>query len=147
MYSVHEPSDKDNEQYEEQGSLNDLPDHPRNPTHGASMYEHLRKFVIGGSCATGVAVLYFLSGWGFGWIPGIESPFARASDVSELTKDVSKLYIMQLGQTIRALQDDLCAATRYEERRRIEDQLDEKQLEYQQRTRQGRYPDRPCPRG
>lgn len=108
-------------------------------------WDLLRKHIFAGSCCTGVAVLYALSSWDHGWIPGLESQFALASDlrksnqeITSMKSDVNELYILSIARAIRDLQDEMCEGWT----RSKADRLDELQYKYQARTGI-RYPDRP----
>lgn len=69
----------------------------------------LKRFLFTGSCCAGVAVLYVLSAWDHGWIPGFESSFAKASEVEVYKTDMGEMIIRSLAREIRDLSDDNCA--------------------------------------
>lgn len=60
----------------------------------------LRKPLLTGSCC---ALLYVVTAWDHGWLPGIKSPFAAANLVDEM-------YVLSLASSIRDLSADNCVA-------------------------------------
>jgi hypothetical protein len=104
----------------------------------------LKRLIVAGSCCTGVAALYVLSSWDHGWIPGVESPFAQASEFKKLKlenesmkSDLKEMYVLDIARAIRDLQAELCEGwTRSKAER-----LDELQYKYAARTG-SRYPER-----
>lgn len=106
----------------------------------------LKRLIVTGSCCTSVAVLYVFSSWDHGWIPGLESTFARASDLQKLAQehaaiksDVAELYILSIARAIRDVQDDMCVAPSMAKA----EQLEVLQYKYMARTG-GRYPHMVC---
>lgn len=106
----------------------------------------LKRLLVAGSCCTSVAVLYVFSSWDHGWIPGLESTFARASDLQKLSheyvalkSDVAELYILAIARAIRDLQSDICIAPSMAKA----EQLEALQYKYRDRTG-GRYPHIGC---
>lgn len=99
----------------------------------------LRKLLFTGSCCVGVAVLYMLSAWDHGWVPGFSSSFAAASEVQNLKSDVEEMYLMSLSSAIRDLSTDNCTA----QSRALDDQINVLRLKYRARTG-GEYPHSDC---
>lgn len=106
----------------------------------------LKRLIVAGSCCTGVAALYVLTSWDHGWIPGIESQFALASDLrksnqemTSMKSDVNELYILSIARAIRDLQDEMCEGWT----RSKADRLEELQYKYERRTG-SRYPHTGC---
>lgn len=106
----------------------------------------LKRLIVTGSCCTSVAVLYVFSSWDHGWIPGLESTFARANDLEHLERehaalksDLAELYILSIARAIRDLQSDICVAPSMAKA----EQLEALQYKYQARTG-GRYPHTVC---
>jgi hypothetical protein len=104
----------------------------------------LKRLIVAGSCCTGVAALYVFSSWDHGWIPGVESQFAMASDlrksnqeIASMKGDVKELYILSIAKAIRDLQDEMCEGWS----RTKQDRLEELQYKYENRTG-SRYPER-----
>lgn len=107
----------------------------------------LKRLVVTGSCCTSVAVLYVFSSWDHGWIPGLESSFAMASEQRKLAQehaalksDLAELYILSIARAIRDLQSDMCVAPSISKA----EQLDALQYKYKQRMGE-RYPHTVCP--
>lgn len=90
----------------------------------------LRKLLFTGSCCAGVAVLYFGTAVDHGWVPGINSSFAAASEVKDLKSDLNEMYIHSLGRAIRDLSEDTCVA----HSRALDDQINALRLKYIART-------------
>jgi hypothetical protein len=97
----------------------------------------LRKAVFAGSCCTGVAVLYVLSSWDHGWIPGLESQFAKADSLRAIDAKyetlnglLSDLYVLTLARAIKDLSEDNCVL----QSDAVGEQIDALQLKYKART-------------
>lgn len=99
----------------------------------------LRKLLFTGSCCAGVAVLYFGTAVDHGWVPGLNSSFAAASEVQDLKSDLNEMYIHSLGRAIRDLSEDTCTA----HSRALDDQINSLRLKYIARTG-GDYPHIEC---
>jgi hypothetical protein len=106
----------------------------------------LKRLIVAGSCCTGVAALYFLTSWDHGWIPGVESPFAQASDFEKLKQenesmksDLKEMYVLDIARAIRDLQDEMCDGWTQSRA----DRLEELQYKYERRTG-SRYPHTGC---
>lgn len=80
----------------------------------------LRKTVLTGSCC---AVLYAVTAWDHGWLPGIKSPFAASNDVEELV-------VNSLASSIRDLSADNCVARSHT----LDDLITAQRLKYIART-------------
>ena len=110
-------------------------------------WDLLRKHIFAGSCCTGVAVLYALSSWDHGWIPGLKSQFALSSDLERVSQensatrsDVSEMYVLFIARSILDQKAELCI----EPSRFKEERLEELQRKYKERTGD-RYPVTDCP--
>lgn len=107
--------------------------------------ESLKKKLLAGSCCTGVAVLYFISGWDHGWIPGLQSQFAKAEDVQAMeqkSKVVDRLVVLQIAREIRELTAVNCAAPT----EAVSAQIDALRHDYWLATNGGDYPHVECKR-
>jgi hypothetical protein len=138
---MQQPPESGNEKNQSNGSKRNRPDKVEESMHP---WDLLRKHIFAGSCCTGVAVLYALSSWDHGWIPGLQSPFASSSEfqksrdeMTSLKSDVNEIVILSIARAIRDLQDEMCEGWT----RSKADRLDELQYKYQARTG-NRYPDR-----
>lgn len=99
----------------------------------------LKRFLFTGSCCAGVGVLYMLTAWDHGFMPGFNSSFAAASEVKDLKSDVMEMYVLSLARAIRDLSEDNCAA----QSRAITEQIDALQAKYKARTGD-KYPHTEC---
>lgn len=111
----------------------------------------LKRFIVAGSCCTGVAALYFITSWDHGWIPGVKSQLAQSSDLDKTNEEINKskqeiasmksdlkeMYVLDIARAIRDLQAELCEGWT----RAKADRLDELQYKYESRTG-SRYPER-----
>lgn len=144
MSQVQQPREGDEKNDQDKRSLRNRPD-------GVEDFMHfvpasLKRLIVAGSCCTGVAALYVLTSWDHGWIPGIESQFALASDLrksnqemTSMKSDVNELYILSIARAIRDLQDEMCEGWT----RSKADRLEELQYKYERRTG-SRYPHTGC---
>lgn len=90
----------------------------------------LRRLLFTGSCCAGVVMLYLLSAWDHGILPGFDSSFARAGEVKNIKEDLGDLYVLSLGRAIRDLSADNCAAHSVA----ITEQIDILQAKFRTRT-------------
>ncbi len=141
MDPVEQPRESDKANNQDQRSKRNRPDNEEGFMHP---WDLLKRNIFAGSCCTGVAVLYALSSWDHGWIPGLDSQFARSSDLKKsdqeivsMKSDVNELYILSIARAIRDLQDEMCQ----DWTRSKAERLDELQYKYQIRTG-NRYPER-----
>lgn len=95
-----------------------------------SLPSPVKKLLFTGSCCAGVAVLYSLSAWDHGWIPGVESSFAKAEEVQNLKTDVTEMYVLSLATAIRDLTQDNCTL----QSRVIDEQIIALRRRYKART-------------
>jgi hypothetical protein len=144
MSPVEKPSKGNKSGNEDQGSQRDCPDNVEDFMHP---WDLLKRHIFAGSCCTGVAVLYALSSWDHGWIPGLASQFALSSDLQELRqetsetkKDVAEMYILFIARAIRDQKAELCIAPSQFKA----DQMDLLQRKYKERTGDW-YPVTECP--
>lgn len=145
---VKDPGDSDDERDEngypkqtEQAAEGNM-----TPLHG--WFAGIRRVAKSGSCCGSVAFLLLVAGWDHGWIPGLDSQFAKASDLKEFKtqsatqgSDLSRIVILNLAQAIRDVEHEICLADSNTKRQ----QLDNLQYEYIARTG-GRYPHTDCPK-
>lgn len=107
-------------------------------------WDLLKRHIFAGSCCTGVAVLYALSSWDHGWIPGLNSQFANAGDLAKsnheiaaMKSDLNEMYVLDIARAIRDLQDEMCEGWTRSKAERMD------QLQYKYESRTGaRYPER-----
>lgn len=109
-------------------------------------FASLKKFVVAGSCCTGVTALFAIASWDHGMLP-IPGPFALASDTQDLRvqsvalkADVNEMLVMLWAGQIR----DLTAAHCKAPSRMLSDQIESLQYKYEARTGK-RYPHVGCP--
>lgn len=144
MDPVEQPREGDKTDDQDQRSRRNRPDHVEELMHP---WDLLKRHIFAGSCCTGVAVLYALSSWDHGWIPGLESQFALSSDLKQMTEeqkatkaDVAEMYVLFIARAIRDQKAELCSdPTQFKA-----DQLESLQSKYRQRTGD-RYPVTECP--
>lgn len=134
---MQQPAKSANESDQGGGSKQNRADDIEGPMH--FLPASLKRLIVTGSCCTSVAVLYVFSSWDHGWIPGLESQFASATDVKSLKSDVAELYVLSIARAIRDLQADICIAPSMAKA----EQLDALQYKYKQRTGE-RYPHTGC---
>lgn len=143
MSEVEQPSEGDKGCNEDQRSPRNRPDHIED---GLMHFvpASIRRAIVAGSCCTGVAALYVLSSWDHGWIPGVESPFAQASDlrksnqeIASMKSDLKEMYVLDIARAIRDLQAEMCEGWSQSKA----DRLDALQYKYESRTG-SRYPER-----
>lgn len=135
-------SDQESEQHKHPNDTKDENESGMFPLHG--LFDKAWKASVAGSCCGSVAFLLLLSGWDHGWIPGLESQFAKSGDLQEFKdqgSDLKRLLVLNLAQAIRDVEQDICVAATNLKRQ----QLDSLQYEYSLRTG-GRYPRTDCPR-
>lgn len=99
----------------------------------------LRRLLFTGSCCAGVAVLYVLSAWDHGWIPGFNSQFASAADMRQADERIVQMLELQIAAAIRELSKANCVA----ETPALTDQIESLQSKYRAITGE-RYPHRDC---
>lgn len=144
MSPEKQPGKGDKANNKDHGSDRDRSEHVEESMHP---WDLLRKHIFAGSCCTGVAVLYALSSWDHGWIPGLESQFALSSDLQKLrqdnastSSDVAEMYVLFMARSILDQKAELCVQpSRFKEER-----LEELQQKYRKRTGD-RYPVTECP--
>lgn len=142
---VKQPSQRNDKDEQCQGAPDDEEDKPGYLAELLPMpFSRLAKVV---SCCTGVGVLYLISAWDHGFIPGVNSPHAASSELLEvdskytkLQEDVSELYTLSIARAIRDAEADICIAPSLSKR----DLLESLQYKYELRTRK-RYPSSACP--
>lgn len=142
---MQQPCKPDDERKQGENAKQNVPDDVEGPMH--FLPASIRRLVVTGSCCTSVAVLYVFSSWDHGWIPGLDSSFAKAADLQKLAQehaalksDLNELYILSIARAIRDLQSDMCVAPSMAKA----EQLEALQYKYQARTG-GRYPHTGCP--
>jgi hypothetical protein len=141
MDQPQQPSERHKAHKQDNRSSQDRPDHVEDLMH---FVPSLKRLIVAGSCCTGVAALYALSSWDHGWIPGIESPFAQASDlrksnqeIASMKSDLKEMYVLDIARAIRDLQAEMCEGWTQAKADRLE------QLQYKYADRTGsRYPER-----
>jgi hypothetical protein len=141
MDPVEQPRERDKANNQDQRTKRDRPDDIEGFMHP---WELLRKHIFAGSCCTGVAVLYALSSWDHGWIPGLDSQFALSSDLqksnqemSPMKSEVRELVLISIASSIRDLQAEMCTAPSEAKAK----ELDRLQQRYFDKTG-ARYPER-----
>lgn len=142
---VKYPSQSDNKGDQQQSAPNDGSHNEEESMHGF-LPASLKRIVLTGSCCTGVGVLYLLSSWDHGWIPGVRSPFAEDAQLQAMDRkyialqsDVAELYILSIARAIRDLQADICLAPSISKAEQLE------ALQYKYIARTGaRYPHTTC---
>jgi hypothetical protein len=144
MAPVKQPSEHHKANNQDGGANSDCPENVENLMHP---WDLLKRHIFAGSCCTGVAVLYALSSWDHGWIPGLQSQFALASDLQTLRaetattrSDVAEMYVLSIARAILDQNAELCV----EPSRLKEERLEELQRKYKERTGD-RYPVTTCP--
>lgn len=145
---VQTPGKRDDERDEGKRPQQDEPQNEENMLPLLHMVPApLKKLLFTGSCCAGVGVLYLLSAWDYGWLPGINSQFAKAEGLQAvdakyvaLKTDVSELYVWALARAIRDMSADNCAL----HSTAIREQIDELQRKYKARTGDF-YPHSGCP--
>jgi hypothetical protein len=142
MNPVEQPSERDKAEHQDDGAKRNGPDHVEEFMH--FLPTSLKRFIVAGSCCTGVAALYFLTSWDHGWIPGVEGQFALASDLrksnqemASMKYEVTELYLLGIASSIRDLQAEMCTAPS----RAKATELDRLQQKYKEKTGD-RYPER-----
>jgi hypothetical protein len=142
MCPVEQPSEHDEANDQDDGSSSDRPDHVEEFMHFVPA--SLKRFIVAGSCCTGVAALYVITSWDHGWIPSVESQFALASDLkksnqemSSMKSEVRELVLISIASSIRDLQAEMCTAPSGAKAK----ELDRLQQRYFDKTG-SRYPER-----
>jgi hypothetical protein len=142
MNPIQQPSEHDEADDQHDGSSGNRPDHVEEFMHFVPA--SIKRFIVAGSCCTGVAALYFITSWDHGWIPGVEGQFALASDlkksneeIASMKSDLKEMYVLDIARAIRDLQAELCEGWN----RAKAERLDELQYKYEARTG-SRYPER-----
>lgn len=148
--SSEDPVDGSPQQEQEQQQQQNSKNHHRQedfeltPLH-ALIPEALRKRLFTGSCCLGVAVLYMISMWDHGILPGAPSPFAAASGTQALSNDVTELYVLMMASDMRDLMASRCRHLDDERTFRIlTEQIESLQRKYKSRTGEN-YPYISCP--
>lgn len=141
MSPVEQPTEGNDESNQSKRTKRDCPDNVEGFMHP---WDLLRKHIFAGSCCTGVAVLYALSSWDHGWIPGLDSQFALSSDLqksnqemSSMKSEVRELVLISIASSIRDLQAEMCTAPSEAKAK----ELDRLQQRYFDKTG-ARYPER-----
>lgn len=143
MDQPQQPSERHKAHQQDDGSAGNRPDHVED---GLMHFvpASVRRFIVAGSCCTGVAALYVLSSWDHGWIPGVDSQFAQASDlrqsnqeIASMKAEVTELYVLGIASSIRDLQAEMCTAPSHAKA----NELERLQQKYREKTG-GRYPER-----
>lgn len=128
---MNSPRKRDDEGHQEQRAPQNQSDSDETPFPLLHVLPSpLRKLLFTGSCCAGVAVLYFLSAWDHGLMPGFDSSFAKASEVQNLKSDLADLYVLSLARAIRDLSADNCPVHSLA----ITEQIDVLQSKYKART-------------
>jgi hypothetical protein len=125
---MQQPRKTDNEGQQYESAPNDETDDESilpPPLH-AVIPRPLRKLLFTGSCCAGVALLYVLAVYDHGMLPGVDSSFARASEVQTLKGMTQELYVLSIARAIRDLSADNCAAHSVA----ITEQIDQLQAKY-----------------
>lgn len=139
-YPMQTPGERDNERNQDGKAPKDAGGNEEvlfPPLH--MLPRSLRKLLLTGSCCAGVALLYALSAVDHGLMPGVDSSFAKASEVKGLKDDMNDIVVMQLGSAIRDLSADNCIA----QSRALDDQIIALRLKYKARTG-AEYPHTEC---
>jgi hypothetical protein len=141
MDPVEQPGESHKANDKDQRAKRDRPDDVEGFMHP---WDLLRKHIFAGSCCTGVAVLYALSSWDHGWIPGLDSQFALSSDlqksnqeIGSMKSEVRELVLISIASSIRDLQAEMCSAPSEAKAK----ELDRLQQRYLDKTG-ARYPER-----
>lgn len=142
MSPVEQPGESDETNDQDSRSKSNRPEHEEDFMHFVPA--SLKRLIVAGSCCTGVAALYVLTSWDHGWIPGVESQFALASDLRKsneetaaMKAEVKELYLLGIASSIRDLQAEMCTAPS----RAKANELERLQQKYKEKTGD-RYPER-----
>lgn len=146
MDPVKQPSERHKTDNKKDSPERDRPDNVEDLMHP---WDLLKRHIFAGSCCTGVAVLYALSSWDHGWIPGLKSQFALSADLQTLQdenaktrSDVAEMYVLSIARAILDQKAELCL----EPSRLKEERMEELQRKYKERTGD-RYPVTECQPG
>ena len=77
MSPVEQPTEGNDESNQSKRTKRDCPDNVEDSMHP---WDLLKRHIFAGSCCTGVAVLYALSSWDHGWIPGLDLSLIHISE-------------------------------------------------------------------
>lgn len=149
MDQPQQPSERHEAHDQNGGPTDDCPGHVEDFMHFVPA--SLKRFIVAGSCCSGVLALYVLSSWDHGWIPGVESPFAQTSDLRKSNEEIAKsnqeiatmksevkeLYLLGIASSIRDLQAEMCTAPSQAKA----NELERLQQRYLEKTG-ARYPER-----